>query len=462
MAAHTGVDSGFKFHPNCLKMKLTHLCFADDLLIFSEASVSSVKVIKAALVEFEELSGLKANPSKSSFYCSGISDRVKNKLLTDLQMKEGNLPVRYLGVPLISSRLSSADCGVLLDRITDLIDSWLSRKLSYKFNRFLWNGKDVEAAKAKVAWSEVCFPKKEGGLGLKRLELLNLRDIAKKFLRFEVGNRENIYLWLDLWHPAEILIEKYGYRAVYDAQSREEAKLSSVIHNGSWFWKPARSDDLVDIQASLLEISLWPIDKPIWTASRKGVFVSSDTWEALREKKEQITWWKLVWFPFAIPKHDFILWLAMKGRLVTGDRLLTWGYNGDVNCVFCRNQLESRDHLFFECSFSYRLWKFCMFRCRVDNVPIVWEDILQLGLNDWGCKSLKAMLCRLVLGSVVYNIWCTRNEIKHAGHPKTEEQLLKKILWEIRTRVVGKGRFPKNKENLVFCSLWNLSAEVLC
>jgi hypothetical protein len=98
----------------------------------------------------------------------------------------------------------------------------------------------------------------------------------------------------------------------------------------------------------------------------------------------------------------------------------------------------------------------------VENVPITWKDILLLGLNDWSCKSLKAILCRLALGSVVYNIWCTRNEIKHAGHPKSEEQLLKKILWEIRARVVGKGKFPKNKENLELCSLWNLPADVLC
>jgi hypothetical protein len=38
-----------------------------------------------------------------------------------------------------------------------------------------------------------------------------------------------------------------------------------------------------------------------------------------------------------------------------GDRLMSWGYKGDVNCVFCRNQLKSHDHLFFECNFSYRL-----------------------------------------------------------------------------------------------------------
>jgi hypothetical protein len=131
MKMSTGTDSGFKFHPYCFKVKLTHLCFADDLLLFSKASLSSINVIKAALMEFEDLSGLKANPSKSSFYCSGISERVKQILLSSMQMKEGKLPVRYLGVPLISSRLSSADCGVLLERITRRIDSWLCRNLSY-------------------------------------------------------------------------------------------------------------------------------------------------------------------------------------------------------------------------------------------------------------------------------------------------------------------------------------------
>jgi hypothetical protein len=131
LAATTGPSLGFKYHPNCLKMKLTHICFADDLLIFSEASQYSIGVIKAALAEFEELFGLKANPSKSYVFCSGISDRLKQLLLQDLQMHEGKFPVRYLGVPLISTRLTAADCEQLLDRITSRISSLLSRNLSY-------------------------------------------------------------------------------------------------------------------------------------------------------------------------------------------------------------------------------------------------------------------------------------------------------------------------------------------
>jgi hypothetical protein len=75
------------------------------------------------LLEFEELSGLKANRSKSYFFCSGISDRVKQLLLGELKMNVGHLPIKYLGVPLFSIRLSAVDCGALLDKITRCIDS---------------------------------------------------------------------------------------------------------------------------------------------------------------------------------------------------------------------------------------------------------------------------------------------------------------------------------------------------
>jgi hypothetical protein len=62
MADHTGGVSGFKFHPRCLKQKLTHICFSDDILIFSDS------IIQDALIEFEELFCLKANPSKSFLF----------------------------------------------------------------------------------------------------------------------------------------------------------------------------------------------------------------------------------------------------------------------------------------------------------------------------------------------------------------------------------------------------------
>jgi len=131
MEVHTGPGSGFQYHPRCSRLKLTHLCFADDLILFSDASISSIKQVKTALLEFEEISGLKSNPAKSSFFCSGLFVRMKSMLLDELQRQEGRLPVRYLGVPLVSSKLSAADCRTFLDIISSRIDSWTSRNLSF-------------------------------------------------------------------------------------------------------------------------------------------------------------------------------------------------------------------------------------------------------------------------------------------------------------------------------------------
>lgn len=47
------------------------------------------------------------------------------------------------------------------------------KDLTSKFNRFLWNGEDANSVRAKVAWGEVCFPKKEGVLCLKCLDFWN-------------------------------------------------------------------------------------------------------------------------------------------------------------------------------------------------------------------------------------------------------------------------------------------------
>lgn len=47
----------FGYHPKCAAVNLTHLCFANDLLVFSVASASFVTTIIGALAEFEHLSG---------------------------------------------------------------------------------------------------------------------------------------------------------------------------------------------------------------------------------------------------------------------------------------------------------------------------------------------------------------------------------------------------------------------
>lgn len=110
-------------------------------------------------------------------------------------------------MPLISSSLCAIDCDVLLEKITGRINSWLShylsllggcnlfilfskvyksikvvfssyqRKLLKLLNKnsidFFWNDKDDGIARAKVVGNMLCLPKKECGLGIKKLEEWN-------------------------------------------------------------------------------------------------------------------------------------------------------------------------------------------------------------------------------------------------------------------------------------------------
>ena len=108
-------------------------------------------------------------------------------------------------------------------------------------------------------------------------KLLKLRDEAKHFLSFDVGNGKNIYLWFDAQHSDGVLYEKYGHRVIYDTHSKVEARLDSIIQNNQCYWPTAHSDHLVNIQSRLCMVPIGDEDKPKWNASKTGMFSNSDT-----------------------------------------------------------------------------------------------------------------------------------------------------------------------------------------
>jgi hypothetical protein len=55
----------------CKKDKISHLCFADDLMILSKGDVNSIRMIRNVLTEFQDLLGLYPNPNKSDIFLHG-------------------------------------------------------------------------------------------------------------------------------------------------------------------------------------------------------------------------------------------------------------------------------------------------------------------------------------------------------------------------------------------------------
>lgn len=121
----------FKFYPKCAKQRITHLSFADDLFLFSAADPYSVQILKDSLDEFGRCSGLWLNKEKSNVFFGNVPNEDKLLIQAILEFNVGSLPVRYLGVPLISTRLWVNDCKPLIQKVPDKINSWENKWLTY-------------------------------------------------------------------------------------------------------------------------------------------------------------------------------------------------------------------------------------------------------------------------------------------------------------------------------------------
>lgn len=121
----------FRFYWRCRSTCLSHLLFADNVFLFCEGHLPSVKLLREGLYLFSSWSGLLPNPRKSEVFLSGGLPALRNQILLELGFVEGNLPVWYLGVPIITLRLWKADCVDLVRHITSRVQSWTHRFLSF-------------------------------------------------------------------------------------------------------------------------------------------------------------------------------------------------------------------------------------------------------------------------------------------------------------------------------------------
>jgi hypothetical protein len=76
------------------------LHFADDTLLFLEASDANIQVLIWLLISFENLSGLKINYAKCEMIPFNISEEMGHNLASQFECKVSYLPITYLGIPL--------------------------------------------------------------------------------------------------------------------------------------------------------------------------------------------------------------------------------------------------------------------------------------------------------------------------------------------------------------------------
>ncbi|GKA05183.1 RNA-directed DNA polymerase, eukaryota, reverse transcriptase zinc-binding domain protein [Tanacetum coccineum] len=84
----------FKYHYGCKKLEITHLCFAEDILVFCHGDCKSVRIIKNSLDEFSSFSGLMPNMKKSTVFFGGLSSAEQQNILNIIPFSIGKILVR--------------------------------------------------------------------------------------------------------------------------------------------------------------------------------------------------------------------------------------------------------------------------------------------------------------------------------------------------------------------------------
>ncbi|XP_039048777.1 uncharacterized protein LOC120189611 [Hibiscus syriacus] len=135
------------FHPKYKRIGLTHLSFADDLMIFCKGNVDSIIGVISVLEQFYEMSGLNLNASKCVFFSAGISSRNVELIQQITGFQPGTLPLRWkIGAYQSSVVQPNYWCRQFL------LPHLVINKIEQLCCRFFWKGNDKSATGARVAW----------------------------------------------------------------------------------------------------------------------------------------------------------------------------------------------------------------------------------------------------------------------------------------------------------------------
>ncbi|XP_074265533.1 uncharacterized protein LOC141587971 [Silene latifolia] len=160
------------------------------------------------MATFSAASGLKVNAAKSEVVFNRVIDSLKADIIQVSGFQEGALPFKYLGVPIQPGRLLRKDCKVLTDKIVRKIRGIGARKLSYAGRLVLinsvlntlhnyWASIFLIPKVPLVAWTDICFTKKEGGLGIKNAGVWNVASVGK-LVHWLYTKADRLWvLWID-------------------------------------------------------------------------------------------------------------------------------------------------------------------------------------------------------------------------------------------------------------------------
>ncbi|KAL0439840.1 UNVERIFIED_CONTAM: hypothetical protein Slati_2467000 [Sesamum latifolium] len=221
-------------------------------------------------------------------------------------------------------------------------------------------------------------------------KLLTLRAALILHIHFRIGDGVTFLLWNDPWHSLGPLITRFP-RGPQLTRTCLSDTLDRVIEDGQWRWPLITDIEHLDILTLLPDIHGGD-DSIAWIPDG-GNFSSSSAYIVFLPPGSKVGWSSLLVGSFRVPRHCFILWLAI---------------------------LES-------------------------EVPVA---VPRLGA--WylmGCDDLEEYTCgvlayRALLASIVYHIWQERNRRRFQGIQRPSYLVGSIAVEEVKLRITSVNLGP--------------------
>lgn len=133
-------------------------------------------------------------------------------------------------------------------------------------------------------------------------------------------------------------------------------------------------------------------------------------YNVVRERNNDVLWGEVIWRGAQCRRWSFIGWLAIKDRLQTRKRLCKWGSCDTPDCVVCRADEETIEHLWFQCPYVKT----------VTDIVLQWLGIGFRGvsitewLNRFVAKAVSRRGSAIYQGKlmgvmvIIYYVWMTK------------------------------------------------------
>ncbi|XP_022042083.1 uncharacterized protein LOC110944745 [Helianthus annuus] len=286
-------------------------------------------------------------------------------------------------------------------------------------------------------------------------KLLAIRNMVRPFIWKSIGSGSETNAWSDIWCDLGPLRKFITPRIIANAGFHLQSSLADIVSpNGQWRW-PIAWYNLFPVLINLIPPSIRENvrDRLVWKDLEGNTchFTSWEVWNSIRIHDNKVNWVNMVWFKQCIPKHSFHIWLVIRNKLKTQDRLSVWEAGSETNlklmcCPLCCFDRDSRDHLFFECSFAAQVWNNVRTMTNMEHVNGEWSDIMTWMEQNVSLKKPDNVISRLVVAAASYFVWQERNNRLFTRRQRTALVVAQEIITTVRMRILNfkfKRRFEK-------------------